>query len=110
MLNVTLIIKAMKNKRVQKLSDEKVELIQQLAAKIEQALAEMKIKPEDELEVFAETVALLIIHWGRVSNWSVLETTSYAGYVMSNFMEKGIGAEIKDMNSFMQFKSNKNVN
>ena len=100
----------MKNKRVQKLSDEKVELIQQLAAKIEQALAEMKIKPEDELEVFAETVALLIIHWGRVSNWSVIETTSYAGYVMSNFMEKGIGAEIQDLKSFVQFKSNKNVN
>ena len=100
----------MKNKREQKLSDEKVEQIQQLATKIEQALAEMKIKPEDELEVFAETVALLIIHWGRVSEWTPLETTAYAGYVMSNFMEKGIGAEIQDIKSFTQFKTNKNVN
>ena len=100
----------MKNKRVQKLSDEKVEQIQELAARIEKALDEMKIKPEDELEVFAETVALLIIHWGRVTEWSPIETAAYAGYVMSNFMEKGIGAEIQDLKSFTQFKTNKNVN
>ena len=76
----------MKKGSKQKLSDERVIQVQQLAAKIEEDLAELKIKPEDELEVFAETVALLIIHWGRVSEWSPLETISYAGYVMTNFM------------------------
>ena len=88
-------------KREQKLSDKRVEQIQELASKIEDDLREMAIAPEDELEVFAEAVALLIIHWSRVSEWSPIETVSYAGYVMTNFMDKGIGSEIKDMKSWI---------
>ena len=87
-------------KKEQKFSDKRVEQIQELAARIEKEMEEMNIAAEYELEVFAETVALLIIHWGRVCEWSPLETTAYAGYVMTSFMEKGIGAEIKDLRSW----------
>ena len=57
----------MVKEKKQKLSNKRVEQIQELAAKIEEDLKEMDIAPEDELEVFAETVSLLILHWGRTS-------------------------------------------
>lgn len=92
------------------LSNKRVEQIQQLAQKIEEDMKELDIAEKDELEVFAETVALLIIHWGRVCNWTPIETTAYAGYVMTNFMEKGIGAVIKDIESYRKELNAKGTN
>ena len=87
-----------------KMPAKQVEQIQELAARIEQAMSEMNIPAEDELEIFAETVALLINHWARVSGWSPLEHISYAGYVMANFMEKGVAAEIDKFEEYIRNK------
>ena len=100
----------MEKKKVCKMPKKQVEQIQELADKIQQAIDEMKIKPEDELEVFAETVSLLIIHWGRTSEWTPLETSSYAGYVMVKFMEKGIGSEIDRFEDYLKKERNKRNN
>lgn len=100
----------MEKKKVCKMPKKQVEQIQELADKIQQAIDEMKIKPEDELEVFAETVSLLIIYWGRTSEWTPLETSSYAGYVMVKFMEKGIGSEIDKMQDYINKERNKRNN
>ncbi len=100
----------MAKKREVKLDKQKVEWIQELAERSEKQMAEMKITPEDELEVFSETVALLITHWARTSQWSPLETVSYAGYVMTNFYDKGIGAEIQDLKTYTNMNRSKNTN
>ncbi len=86
---------------------KQVEMIQELAARIETAMSEMKIPSEDELEVFAETVALLINHWARVSGWTPLEHVSYAGYVMAAFMEKGVNAEIDKLEEYIKKRRKK---
>ena len=90
----------MAKKRVAKMNKKNIEQIQILAEKIDKAIDSMDINPGEELEIFAESVALLITHWSRVSEWSPIQTVSYAGYVITNFMEKGIGAEIKHMEDF----------
>lgn len=88
------------------MSAERIEQIQTLAAKVEKAMEDMDIPSEDELEVFAETVALLINHWARTSGWSPLEHISYAGYVMTTFMEKGVTEEIDNIEQWMRKKRN----
>lgn len=89
-------------KREIKMPAKQVEQIQELAARIEQAMSEMNIPAEDELEIFSETVALLINHWARVSGWSPLEHISYAGYVMASFMEKGVTSEIAKFEEYIK--------
>lgn len=92
----------MAKKREMKMPAKQAAMIQELAARIETAMSEMKIPADDELEVFAETVALLINHWARVSGWTPLEHVSYAGYVMSTFMEKGVTEVIDKMDAYIR--------
>lgn len=92
----------MAKKKEIKMPAKQVEMIQELAARIETAMSEMKIPAEDELEVFAETVALLINHWARTSGWTPLEHVSYASYVMSTFMEKGVTEVIDKMEEYIR--------
>jgi hypothetical protein len=98
----------MAKKKEIKMPAKQVEQIQDLAQKIEQAMAEINIPAEDELEVFAETVALLINHWARTGEWSPLEHISYAGYVMTTFMEKGVTEEIDKFEKWLKKKQNTN--
>ena len=92
----------MAKKKEIKMPAKQVEQIQELAAKIEQVMSEMSIPPEDELEIFAETVALLINHWARIGKWTPLEHISYVGYVMATFMEKGVSVEIGKMEEYLK--------
>lgn len=85
---------------------KQIEQIQELAQKIERAMTEMNIPAEDELEVFSETVALLINYWARTGGWSPLEHISYAGYVMITFMEKGVNEEIDKFEEWLKKEAN----
>ena len=98
----------MTKKKAIKMPAKQVEQIEELAQKIEQAMAEMNIPAEDELEVFAETVALLINHWARTGGWSPIEHISYAGYVMTTFMEKGVTEEIDKIEEWLKKKQTTN--
>lgn len=91
-----------KKQKEMKMPEKQTKQIQDLAAKIDDAIAEMNIPADDELEIFAESVALLINHWGRTSGWTPLEHISYASYVILTFMEKGVTAEIDKLDTFIK--------
>lgn len=95
-----------KKEKEVKMRKEQIEKIEALAERIEKSMDELGIVQEDWTELFCETVALLILHWGRTQGWSPSETVSYAGYVIFAFMEKGIGAEIKNIE---QYKSDQKL-
>ena len=98
----------MTKKKEIKMPAKQIEQIQELAQKIELSMTEMNIPAEDELEVFCETVALLINHWARTGEWSPIEHISYAGYVMTTFMEKGVTEEIDNIERWLKKKQTTN--
>ena len=73
----------------------KREKVGMLADKLNEAINSCKLEPTEELDIFAESVALLIAYWGKISDWSPIEKASYVGYVTTTIMEKGLDAEIK---------------
>ena len=73
----------------------KKEKVGMLADKLNEAIDSCKLEPTEELDIFAESVALLIAYWGKISDWSPIEKASYVGYVTTTIMEKGLDAEIK---------------
>ena len=85
-----------------KMGKEQIEKIEQLSFKIEETLNEMKLSGEKELEIFAEAIALTIIRFGRESQWPAYQVVSYAGYVVMNFMEHGITAEIQKLEEYIK--------
>lgn len=93
-------------KKKSKMSKRHVEQITALADGIQQSMVKIGINPEDGLEIISEAISLLIIHWSRTREWTPLETASYAGYVMTSFLDKGIGAEIKSIKEYKQQKEN----
>ena len=90
----------MTKKKESKMSEKQMNQIVELAQKIEQAIDGMDIKPEDELEIFSEAIATLINHWARVGNWTPLEHFSYAGYVLTTFMEHGVTVVIDKFDEY----------
>ena len=66
-----------------------------MADKLNEALNNCKLDPKEELDIFAESVALLIAYWGKVGDWSPIEKASYVRYVMTSIMEKRLDSEIK---------------
>jgi len=78
----------------------KKEKVGKLADKLSEAIDSCKLEPIEELDIFAEAVALLIAYWGKVSDWTPLEKASYVGYVTTSIMEKGLDAEIKSFEEF----------
>ena len=71
-----------------------------LADKLNEAIESCNFEPTEELDLFAEAVALLIAYWGKVSDWTPIEKASYVGYVTTTVMEKGLDAEIKEFEDF----------
>ena len=71
----------------------KKEKVGMLADKLNEAIDSCKLEPTEELDIFAESVALLIAYWGKISDWSPIEKASYVGYVTTTIMEKGLDAE-----------------
>ena len=51
----------------------KKEKVGMLADKLSAAIDSCKLEPTEELDIFAEAVALLIAYWGKVSEWTPLE-------------------------------------
>ncbi len=86
---------------------EKNEKIGLLADKLNEAIGSCKLEPTEELEVFAEAVALLIAYWGKVSDWTPIEKASYFGYVMTTVAEKGLDIEMKSFEEFKKTMFNK---
>ena len=78
----------------------KKEKVGMLADKLNEAIESCNFEPTEELDLFAEAVALLIAYWGKVSDWTPLEKASYVGYVTTTVMEKGLDATIKDFNGY----------
>ena len=73
----------------------KREKVGMLADKLNEAINSCKLEPTEDLDIFAESVALLIAYWGKISDWSPIEKASYVGYVTTTVLEKGLDAEIK---------------
>ena len=78
----------------------KKEKVGMLADKLNEAIESCNFEPTEELDLFAEAVALLIAYWGKVSDWTPIEKASYVGYVTTTVMEKGLDAEIKNFEDF----------
>lgn len=93
-----------------KMQSKQVEQIKELATKITIAANEVNISRGDELEVFAEAVALVILGMARTGGWTATETYGYASYVIMNFMEKGITADIDKIEEYINKKKNENRN
>ena len=73
----------------------KKEKVGMLADKLNEAIDSCKLEPTEELDIFAESVALLIAYWGKISDWSPIEKASYVSYVTITIMEKGLDTEIE---------------
>ena len=73
----------------------KKEKVFMLANKLNEALDSCKLESEEELDIFAESVALLIAHWGKMCDWTPIEKAGYVSYVTLTVMEKGLDAEIQ---------------
>ena len=78
----------------------KKEKVGMLADKLNEAIQSCNFEPTEELDLFAEAVALLIAYWGKVSDWTPIEKASYVGYVTTTVMEKGLDVEIKKFEDF----------
>ena len=73
----------------------KKEKVFMLANKLNEAIDSCKLEPDEELDIFAESVALLVAHWSKVNGWSPIEKAGYVSYVTLSVMEKGLDAEIQ---------------
>lgn len=93
-----------------KMQSKQVEQIKELATKITIAANEVNISRGDELEIFAEAVALVILGMAHTGSWTATETYGYASYVIMTFMEKGITADIDKMEEYINKKKNENRN
>ena len=78
----------------------KKEKVGMLADKLNEAIESCNFEPTEELDLFAEAVALLIACWGKEGDWSPIEKASYYGYVTTTVMEKGLDAAIKDFDEY----------
>ena len=78
-----------------------------LTEKLSEAIDSCKLKPTEELDIFAEAVAVLIAYWGKESNWTPLQKASYVGYVITTVMEKGLDVAIKDFEEFRKSMGSK---
>ena len=85
----------------------KREKVGMLADKLNEAINSCKLEPTDELDIFAESVALLIAYWGKISDWSPIEKASYVGYVTTTVMEKGLDVEIKKFEDYKKTMKSK---
>lgn len=85
----------------------KREKVGMLADKLNEAINSCKLEPTEELDIFAESVALLIAYWGKISDWSPIEKTSYVGYVTTTVMEKGLDVEIKKFEDYKKTMKSK---
>ena len=85
----------------------KCEKVGMLADKLNEAINSCKLEPTDELDIFAESVALLIAYWGKISDWSPIEKASYVGYVTTTVMEKGLDVEIKKFEDYKKTMKSK---
>ena len=78
----------------------KKDKVRMLTEKLSEAIDSCKLKPTEELDIFAEAVAVLIAYWGKESDWTPLQKASYVGYVITTVMEKGLDVAIKDFEEF----------
>lgn len=78
-----------------------------LADKLNEAVESCNFEPTEELDLFAEAVALLIAYWGKESDWSPIEKASYYGYVTTTVMEKGLDVEIKKFEDYRKTMKSK---
>ena len=85
----------------------KKEKVGMLADKLNEAIQSCNFEPTEELDLFAEAVALLIAYWGKVSDWTPIEKASYVGYVTTTVMEKGLDAAIKDFDEYRKSLNSK---
>ena len=74
----------------------KKEKVGLLADKLSEAIDSCNFEPTEELDLFAESVALLVAYWGKVSDWSPIEKASYFGYVTTTVMEKGLVLRLRN--------------
>ena len=84
----------------------KKEKVGLLADKLSEAIDSCNFEPTEELDLFAESVALLVAYWGKVSDWSPIEKASYFGYVTTTVMEKGLDVEIKKFEEYKKSLKN----
>lgn len=85
----------------------KKEKVGLLADKLSEAIDSCNFEPTEELDLFAESVALLVAYWGKVSDWTPLEKASYVGYVTTTVMEKGLDVAIKDFEEYRKSANSK---
>lgn len=85
----------------------KKEKVSMLADKLNEAIESCNFEPTEELDLFAEAVALLIAYWGKESDWSPIEKASYYGYVTTTVMEKGLDIEIKKFEDYRKTMKSK---
>ena len=85
----------------------KKEKVGMLADKLNEAIESCKFEPTEELDLFAEAVALLIAYWGKESDWSPIEKASYYGYITTTVMENGLDVEIKKFEDYRKTMKSK---
>ena len=85
----------------------KKEKVGMLADKLNEAIESCNFEPTEELDLFAEAVALLFAFWGKESDWSPIEKASYYGYVTTTVMEKGLDVEIKKFEDYRKTMKSK---
>lgn len=85
----------------------KKDKVRMLTEKLSEAIDSCKFKPTEELDIFAEAVAVLIAYWGKESDWTPLQKASYVGYVITTVMEKGLDVAIKDFEEFRKSMGSK---
>lgn len=85
----------------------KKEKVGMLADRLNEAIESCNFEPTEELDLFAEAVAILIAYWGKESDWSPIEKASYYGYVTTTVMEKGLDVEIKKFEDYRKTMKSK---
>ena len=85
----------------------KKEKVGMLVDKLNEAIESCNFEPTEELDLFAEAVALLVAYWGKESDWSPIEKASYYGYVTTTVMEKGLDVEIKKFEDYRKTMKSK---
>ena len=90
--------------------DTKKEKVSLMADKINEAVDSCNFNEAEVLEIFAESVALLVAFWAKKNGWSPLEKASYFGYIATSVMEKSLDDEIENFKDFLKSRETLSTN
>lgn len=88
----------------------KKEKVSLMAEKLNEAVKSCDFEETEVLEIFAESVALLVAFWGKKNGWSPLEKASYFGYIATSVMEKSLDAEIESFKDSLKSRETLSTN